>query len=125
MNGAPVTFEQLSMALQAHAETTQRQFDTLGSKFDALSTRVDALETKIDTVQVNMMKRLDEMAAVLEENFRDSQTEVLKGVFQLAEAVQTRVGLHEAVVNSVQHRMGLLEARLLQIEKRLNIPPAA
>ena len=132
MSSAPVTFEQLTQALQAHAETNQRQFDALSSKFDvlsskvdALSTRVDDLETKIDTIQVNMMQRMDEMAAVLEEKIRDSQTEVLKGIYHVAETVQNRLSVQEAVTTSVQTRMGILEARMLEIEKRLNIPPAA
>ena len=122
MSGTPVTFEQLTQALQAHAETTQRQINALETRIDA---KIGALETKIDTVQVNMMQRMDEMAAVLEEKIRDSRTEVLKGIYHVAETVQNRLSVQEAVTTSVQTRMGILEARMLEIEKRLNIPPAA
>ena len=51
--------------------------------------------------------------------------EILKGVYALAELVQQRITLQEATSGSIQQRMALIESRLLEIERRLNLRPAA
>jgi hypothetical protein len=80
---------------------------------------------KIDAAQVSTFQRMDEMAATLEEGYRDTQTEVLKAVYSMGARVEARVGAQEALVSSIQQRQALVEARLLEIEKRLHLPPAA
>ncbi len=94
-------------------------------RFAAVDQRFADMEGKLDAVKTSMFQRLDEMAATLEEGYRDTQTEVLKAVYSMGERVQARVGAQEAVVVSLQQRQASVEARLLEIEKRLNLPPAA
>ena len=89
---------------------------------DETRTRLDGLETKIDGLKSWLMQRLDDMAATLEENYRDTQTELLKAMYTMGETIQSRVNAQEAVISSLQQRQALMEARLLEVEKRLNLP---
>jgi hypothetical protein len=90
-----------------------------------LDRRFEAFDHKIDAVQASMFQRLDEMAAALEEGYRDTQTEVLKAVYSMGERLQMRAGTQDAIITSIQQRQASVESRLLEIEKRLNLPPAA
>jgi spore coat protein CotH len=96
------------------------------TKMDQRFTEMDQRFTeKIDAAKTSMFQRLDEMAATLEEAYRDTQTEVLKAVYSMGERLESRVGAQEAIIASLQQRQASVEARLLQIEKRLHLPPAA
>jgi chaperonin cofactor prefoldin len=97
--------------------------DGLEVKVDGLEVKVDGLEVKVDGLKSWLMQRLDDMAASLEEGYRDTQTELLKAIYTMGETVQSRVDTQEIVVASLQKRQALLEARLLEIEKRLHLPP--
>jgi hypothetical protein len=59
--------------------------DYLDQRFDAVDRRFEALDHKIDTAQTSMFQRMDEIAAALEEGYRDTQTEVLKAVHSMGE----------------------------------------
>jgi DNA anti-recombination protein RmuC len=61
----------------------------------------------------------------LKENLRDTQTEFLKAFYSFAESNQKRQYQVENNVETVMSRLATLETRLLQVEKRLNLPPAA
>jgi len=91
---------------------------------DETKNALGALETKIDGVQTRLMQRLDEMAASLEEGYRDTQTELLRAIYTLGQTIQARIGAQEALITSLQQRQALIETRLLEIEKRLNLPAA-
>jgi hypothetical protein len=98
------------------------KFAAVDAKFAAIDAKVDA---KIDVVQTSMFQRMDEMAASLEESYRDTQTEVLKAVYSMGERLQLRAGTQDAIINGIQQRQASVESRLLEIEKRLSLPPAA
>jgi hypothetical protein len=61
----------------------------------------------------------------LKESFRDSQTELLKAFYAFAESNQQRTSQLEVNSQAVIARLATVETRLLEVEKRLNIPPAA
>src|SRR3954470_10783759 len=61
----------------------------------------------------------------LKESFRDSQTELLKAFYAFAESNQQRNSQLEVNSQAVIARLATVETRLLEVEKRLNIPPAA
>jgi hypothetical protein len=77
---------------------TDEQFAQLNAKLDGLNTKVDALDAKVDAGQ-----------ALLVEQMRDIQTEILRGFGAWTEA-QTL-------------RLAIVETRLLEIEKRLLMEP--
>ena len=97
---------------------------TRGEFLAAMTEQEDRFDAALAGVQARLMKRLDEMAASLDEGYRDTQTEVLKAVYSMGERLQARGDAHEAIVTSLQQRQSSPEARLLEIEKRLNLPPA-
>ena len=61
----------------------------------------------------------------LAERITDSETRILKAFYAYAETNQARMAQVEGNVAGVVHRVHALEERLLQVEKRLNMPPAA
>lgn len=61
----------------------------------------------------------------LVEAFRDGQTEILTAFYGFSETIQNRFKEGDQTEASVKRRLTTLESRLLEIEKRLNLPPAA
>ncbi|MBZ5611440.1 MAG: hypothetical protein LAP38_24520 [Acidobacteriia bacterium] len=82
-------------------------------KIDALEQRV---EGKIDGSEQRVLDRVGEM-------IRDSETRLLQAFYSYADANNKRVGQLEANDQGVISRLGTLENRILEIEKRLNMPP--
>jgi hypothetical protein len=111
--------------LDQRFDAVDAKIDAAGAKIDAVGAKIDAVYTKIDAVQASMFQRIDEIAAALEEGYRDTQTEVLKAVYSMGERLQMRAATQDVIINGIQQRQASLEARLLEIEKRLHLPPAA
>jgi len=61
----------------------------------------------------------------LVERISDSETKLLKAFYSFADANQRRLVEIEGNEAALRTRVGSLETRLLEVEKRLNIPPAA
>ena len=103
----------------------ERRLDGVDQRFDAVDQRFDRLEHRLKEefheTEVKLTKRMDDFAASLEEEIRDSQTEVLKAMVTTQEANLARFKDFE----TLRERMAILERRLLEIEVRLRIPPAA
>ena len=81
----------------------------------------DQLRVRMENVET----RLEEGVSRLQESIRDSQTEVLKAIYGFTESVQQRFQEMDQMESSLKKRMTIIEGRLLEVEKRLNIPPAA
>ena len=112
-------------AIDQRLDALDQRLGAIDQRFGAIDRRLDALDEKVDAVQASMFQRLDEMAAALEEGYRDTQTEVLKAVYSMGERLQMRAATQDVIINSIQQRQASLESRLLEIEKRLHLPPAA
>jgi hypothetical protein len=61
----------------------------------------------------------------LRDQIRDSETKLLTAFYDFAQANQRRLSELEGSDGSLIRRVGSIEGRLLEVEKRLNIPPAA
>lgn len=61
----------------------------------------------------------------LREQIRDTETKLLTAFYEFAKANQTRVSELEGSDAAIKRRIGSIEDRLLEVEKRLNMPPAA
>ena len=61
----------------------------------------------------------------LKETLRDSETKLLQAFYSFAESNLQRIALVEGNTTAVIARLATLETRLLEVEKRLNMPPAA
>ncbi len=117
--------ENLRALLKEDLGRIERRFDAVDQRFDAVDQRFDRLEHRLKEefheIEVKLTKRMDDFAASLEEEIRDSQTEVLKAMVTTQEANLARFKDFE----TLRERMAILERRLLEIEVRLRIPPAA
>ena len=61
----------------------------------------------------------------LAESIHDSETRLLKAFYAFAESNQQRLAQVEGNTTAVISRLATLESRITEVEKRLNMPPAA
>jgi predicted nucleic acid-binding Zn-ribbon protein len=61
----------------------------------------------------------------LREQIRDTETKLLTAFYDFAKANQARISELEGSDAAIKRRIGSIEDRLLEVEKRLNMPPAA
>jgi hypothetical protein len=83
--------------------------------------------TKGDLAQLHVEMRT-EMSSVeerLTERLRDVETHLLSAFYSFAASNQKRVGEVEHDAAGIKDRLAILEFRLTEVEKRLNMPPAA
>jgi chromosome segregation ATPase len=100
-----------------------KRFGEIDKRFGEIDKRFDQVFERIDAVQAGMFRRVDEMAATLEEQFREQQTEVLKAAFTMQEHVGMRLREQDNGLSALRDRCAILERRLFEIEKRLLMPP--
>lgn len=106
------------MADDSNAPATKGDIADLRSE---LHRTADQLRERIETVDT----RLGEAVSRLEEAIHDSQTEILKAIYGFTESVQQRFQEMDRTEASLKKRMTIIEGRIPEVEKRLNIPPAA
>ena len=68
---------------------------------------------------------LAELETRLIEVIRDAQTETLKAFYGFVETVQTRFKAQDDTEAGLKKRLTVLEERVLEVEKKLLMPPAA
>ena len=73
------------------------------------------LETRIETRIVDR----------LTETVRDVQTELLKAFYNFADTNNKRIAQNEVNEVALRSRVETLERRVMELEHRLNMPPAA
>jgi 4-hydroxyphenylpyruvate dioxygenase-like putative hemolysin len=61
----------------------------------------------------------------LAEAIHESETRLLKAFYTFAESNQQRLTQVEGNATAVNARLATLESRITEVEKRLNMPPAA
>jgi glutamate mutase epsilon subunit len=59
------------------------------------------------------------------ERISDSETRLLKAFYDFAQSNQKRMSDLETSDSGMRSRLATIEDRLLEVEKRLNMPPAA
>ena len=95
------------------APATKTDFDDLGQEL-----RQEMIDLKL---AVNT--RLQEFEQRVEQQLGEIGTRIVTTVFQIAEALQSRLTDVERSDATLKHRLAMLEERLTELEKRLNIPP--
>ena len=111
------------MATDRNAPATKGDLEDLESRLDArLSGEISSLETRLDA---RLTGELSSLEARLTEQMRDMQTEILKAFYGFTESVQSRFKAQDDTEAGLKHRLTVLETRLLEVERRLNMPPAA
>jgi hypothetical protein len=68
---------------------------------------------------------VSELETPLTEQMRDMQTKLLKAFHRFTESVQSRFKAQDDTESGLKHRLTILETRILEVERRLKMPPAA
>ncbi|MCX6626225.1 MAG: hypothetical protein NTW28_01160 [Candidatus Solibacter sp.] len=84
---------------------------------------LNAPATKRDLLQLRseMQHHFDD----LKETMRDGQTEILKAFYGYAQTTDAKLKEGEQSDIALRQRLTAVESRILEVEKRLNMPPAA
>jgi hypothetical protein len=61
----------------------------------------------------------------LKETVRDIQTEILKAFYGYTQTTDAKLKESDQADYALRQRLTVVESRLLEVEKRLNMPPAA
>jgi DNA anti-recombination protein RmuC len=93
----------------------------IGDLCSELHRTQDQLRERIENVDT----RLGEAVSSLEESIHESQTEILRAIYGFAESAQQQFEEMDQTEASLKMRVTIIEGRLPEVEKRLNIPPAA
>ena len=78
-----------------------------------------ALNERVEILRAEMQHSLQD----LNETIRDVETKLLKAFYGFAESNNKRVIQIESDQAAIRSRLGTLEDRVLEVEKRLNMPP--
>ena len=85
------------------------------------------LTKDITSLEQRLTKGISELENRLTERFQeaihDAETRLLKAFYSYAEAAQKHFADLDQASVSFRERLGTLEGRILEIEKRLNMPP--
>jgi chromosome segregation ATPase len=79
------------------------------------------LQGAVEQLRSEMQHQFDE----LKETLRDSQTEVLKAFYGYTQTTDAKLKETEQSDIALRQRLNAVESRILEVEKRLNMPPAA
>lgn len=79
------------------------------------------LNQKIDILRSEMSHNYNDLV----ERISDGQTELLKAFYSYAQGNNKRVAELEGNEGAFRSRLATIEDRILEVERRLNMPPAA
>lgn len=105
-------------AVRADVQAVQAEVQTVKADVQAVRKEVEAFRGEVKT-------EIDAVVERLLEAVHDAETRVLNAFYGFAQTNQKRMTLLEGTDSNMVSRLGTIESRLLEIEKRLNIPPAA
>jgi hypothetical protein len=112
------------METASKADIVDLRSELLGVK-DELRSEFLRVTDQLRARMEDQESRLEERLERLQESIRVSQTEVLKAVYGFTQSIQSRLEGSDQTEASLKRRMASIEGRVLEIEKRLNLPPAA
>ena len=91
-------------------------------RIDALEQRMDAFSQRIEgRMDVQEQRILERVGSMIHE----CETRLLQAFYGYAEATNKRLNQIDGNMAVFFNRLGTMENRLLEVERRLNIPPAA
>ena len=92
-------------------------------KQDVADVKQDVADVKQEIAMVR--SEMHHMYDDVKETMRDGHTALLKAFYSVTESNSKRMAELEGNQGSIRSRMGTIEDRLMEVEKRLNIPPSA
>jgi hypothetical protein len=105
-----------------NSPATKGDLQELRSELQTVATQIRSeLQQIADQLHSEGEHRFNE----LRESISDSQTEVLKAFYSFVQSNQERVRATEDAEAALKKRLAVLEDRMVEVERRLNMPPAA
>ena len=101
-------------------EMEERKGPATKSDFAAFS---EELRQDMMDLKLSVNTRIQDFEQRFEQQLGDVATRLVTTIFQLAEALQSRLTDVERSDANMKHRLAMLEERLTELEKRLNLPP--
>jgi hypothetical protein len=101
-----------------HQPATKADLAVLDGKIDSLANEVNE---KLEIFRGEMNHNYSDLV----ERIGDGQTELLKAFYSYANGNNKRCAELEGNEGAFRSRLATMEDRLLEVEKRLNIPPRA
>ena len=86
---------------------------------------LNAPATKGDLQKFATKDDLRQFEERLMEGMRDIQTEMLKAFYSYAQSADLRMRESDTMTHGMRERLAAVESRITEIERRLNMPPAA
>jgi hypothetical protein len=86
---------------------------------------IEGVKSDIDNFKVEVNTRFEQFEHRMEQQVLESEGRVITSTYRLAESMQQRIKQNEGNQAAFNARLATLEERLLEVEKRLNMPPAA
>ncbi len=96
--------------------------DSPATKGDLADLRTE-LKGDIAGLRIELKNELVSQKDELIEAIRDNQTEVLKAFYGFSQTIQERFKQSDDAETAIKRRMATLESRVLEVEKRLHMPP--
>jgi hypothetical protein len=85
----------------------------------------DELKGEMQSLKDELKGDMQSLKDDLVEAFRDGQTEMLKAFYSFAQSTDAKLKDTEISDIMLRQRLTAVESRLTELEKRLNLPPAA
>jgi cell division septum initiation protein DivIVA len=94
---------------------------------NAPATKQDVAQLRSEMTQgvAQLRSEMQHQFDDLKETYRDGQTELLRAIYSFAGTADTKLKEAEMSDMMLRQRLSAVETRLLEVEKRLNLPPAA
>ena len=89
---------------------------------NAPATKGDLLDMR-DGLRQEISGQISGLRDELVEAIHDSQTEVLRAFYGFSQTIQARFAQQDQTEAALKQRLTVIESRVLEIEKRLNMPP--
>lgn len=87
--------------------------------------RTDQLRSEMKETSDQLRSEMHHNYDDLKETMRDVQTELLKAFYTFATTADARQKANESAHSGMNDRLTAVEQRVTELEKRLNLPPAA
>ncbi len=88
-----------------------------------------ATKADLKALEERLEKSIEESSHAVEERLlealRDTETKLLRAFYSYAQTTDKRLVLVEGADANVLSRLGTVESRILEIERRLNMPPGS
>ncbi len=108
-------------SLRGGMENMRGNMETLQSNVENLQSNTGNLRAEVEMLRGELNHQYRDLV----ERIADGQTELLKAFYGCAQGKNKRVAALEGNEGAFRSRLATIEDRILEVERRLNIPPAA